>query len=127
MKINHVAIYVHNLEESRAFYEQWFGGISGKRYLNPKTNLQTYFLSFDDGARLELMTRPECTDAVNTAMTFGLTHLAFSAGSREMVDERTAQLAEAGFTILSMPRTTGDGYYESVILDPDGNQIEIVE
>lgn len=127
MKINHIAIYVCDLEKSRLFYETYFGGRANTRYHNPKTGLQTYFLSFEDGARLELMSRPGCSDSDRNEFSLGLTHLAFSTGSREAVDALTARLAAAGCTVAGQPRMTGDGYYESVVLDPDGNRIEITE
>lgn len=128
MKIAHVAVYVRDLELSRRFYETYFGGIVlSSKYCNPRTGLQTYFLTFEDGARLELMSRPECTETDSSEFSFGLTHLAFSAGSRNAVDSLTTRLAADGFTVAGLPRTTGDGYYESVVLDPDGIRIEITE
>ncbi len=127
MKINHIAVYVRDLECSRNFYEIYFGGSANRKYHNPRTGLQTYFLTFEDGARLELMSRPECTASDRNEFTLGLTHLAFSVGSRDAVDSLTAKLETDGFTVAGKPRTTGDGYYESVVLDPDGNRIEITE
>lgn len=127
MKIAHIALYVRDLECSRRFYETYFGGVSNTKYHNPKTGLQTYFLSFDGSVRLELMHRPECSDGCREEYAFGFTHLAFSTGSRTSVDALTARLAADGYTVTGHPRTTGDGYYESVVLDPDGNRIEITE
>lgn len=127
MKLNHIAVYVRDLERSRTFYETYFGGRSNSKYHNPRTDLQTYFLTFDDGARLELMCRPECTDTDKSEFALGLTHLAFSTGNREAVDTLTARLAADGYKVAGQPRTTGDGYYESIVLDPDGNRIEITE
>lgn len=126
MRINHIAIYVCDLEKNRCFYENYFGGVSNLKYHNPVTGLMTYFLTFQDGSRLELMSRPDCVDKNNrTEFSIGLTHIAFSVGSREAVDSLTARFETDGYTICGYPRTTGDGYYESVILDPDGNRIEI--
>lgn len=125
MKIHHIAMYVRSLERSLQFYKTYFGGTAGERYCNPNTGLQTYFLTFADGARLELMHRPQCTEEGRGAFAYGLAHLAFSTGSCEAVDALTARLAADGFTIAGEPRTTGDGYYESIILDPDGNRVEI--
>lgn len=125
MKINHIAIYVCDLEKSRRFYEIYFGGVANTKYHNPVTGLMTYFLTFQDSVRLELMSRPECADTNRTEFSIGLTHIAFSLGSREAVDALTARLEADGYTVAGYPRTTGDGYYESVILDPDGNRIEI--
>lgn len=126
MKINHVAIYTKNLEKSKEFYEKYFNAKSNDRYHNPKTGLQTYFLSFPGSdVRLEIMTRPELTDRNDKIMNEGFIHLAFSTGSKEEVDSLTKKLTEDGFRCLSGPRTTGDGYYESVVEDIDGNLIEI--
>lgn len=127
MKISHIALYTADLERSRRFYESYFGGISNNGYYNPKTQLRTYFLCFEDGARLELMHRPTCIPVENGEFVYGFTHLAFSTGSRSAVDALTAQLASDGYTVAGQPRITGDGYYESVVLDPDGNRIEITE
>ncbi len=127
MKINHVAMYVCDLEKMRSFYEMYFGGRAGALYHNPKTGLRTYFLSFADGGRLEIMTRPELQSKPKQPVEAGYIHLAFSAGSRQAVDDLTARLRGDGYTVLSGPRTTGDGYYESCVADPEGNQVEIVE
>lgn len=122
MRIDHAALYVLDLERAREFFEVYFGGVAGDRYHNPRTGLQTYFLSFDGGARLELMTRPDLDAGASTA---GWDHVAFSVGSYDAVDLLTARLAQDGYTVASGPRTTGDGYYESVVLDAEGNRIEI--
>ncbi|WP_068501019.1 VOC family protein [Paenibacillus kribbensis] len=127
MKIEHIAIYVNDLELNKQFYIQFFNAKSNELYYNFKTGLKTYFLTFDDGARLEIMNRPNMTDGYKGLMQTGLTHLAFSVGSKEKVDLLTKQLVEAGYSILNGPRTTGDGYYESCILGPENTQIEITE
>lgn len=124
MKITHVALYTNDLTRIRAFYETYFGGVAGALYHNPKTGLQTYFLSFADGVRLELMTRPQLKPVAD-GMHIGWAHLAFQAGSRAEVDALTARLQADGYPVVSGPRVTGDGYYESCILDPDGNTVEI--
>lgn len=126
MRIEHAAMYVRDLEGMREFYEKYFGAVNTSDYHNQKTGLKTHFLKFDGEARLELMTRPDMTSASNGLMDEGYIHLAFSAGSKENVDELTERLASDGFKVISGPRTTGDGYYESCVLDPEGNQIEIV-
>ncbi|MCS4305131.1 MULTISPECIES: VOC family protein [Chryseobacterium] len=128
MKIEHVAVWVKDLERSRVFYEKYFGAVSNGKYNNPVKNFQSYFLSFDNGSRLEIMTRPDLIENKNSYefQQFGIIHLAFSAGSKEKVNELTETLRKDGYTIASEPRTTGDGYYESVILDPENNIIEIV-
>ncbi|MAU01120.1 MAG: hypothetical protein CL608_28590 [Anaerolineaceae bacterium] len=125
MKIEHVALWTQQLETVRAFYEKFFNGRSSSRYTNPKTGFTSYFLSFEDGARLELMQQPDIFGAVSPTEQMGFTHLAMSLGSETAVDELTNRLHRAGYHIVSQPRTTGDGYYESVILDPDGNRIEL--
>lgn len=128
MKINHVALYTKDLEKSKEFYEKYFNAKSNNKYHNPKTGLQTYFLSFPDSdVRLEIMTRPELTERSDKVMNVGFIHLAFSVGNKENVDKLTKTLVEDGFNCLSGPRTTGDGYYESVVTDIDGNLIEITE
>lgn len=125
MKIHHAALYVTDLEGMRAFYETYFGASANAMYHNPCTGLQTYFLSFEDGARLEIMTRPEMSASHNSGCRTGYIHVAYSVGSREAVDSLTARILADGYPVLSGPRTTGDGYYESCVLDPEGNQIEI--
>ncbi|MDO5088798.1 MAG: VOC family protein [Leptotrichiaceae bacterium] len=128
MKINHVALYTENLEKSKEFYEKYFGAKANTKYHNPKTTLQTYFLSFDGSdVRLEIMTRENLTEREEKVLNAGFIHLAFSTGSADEVDRLTKRLTDDGYKCLSGPRTTGDGYYESVIADPDGNLIEITE
>ena len=127
MKIEHVAIWSRDIEKLKSFYAHYFHAIAGEKYFNPKKNFYSYFLSFDDSCRLELMQMPGIQDrsADQHEEYFGLTHLAITACSKELVDHLTAQLRTDGYIIASAPRTTGDGYYESVILDPEGNRIEI--
>ncbi len=124
MKISHIAVYVDDLEKMRTFYETYFAAKASTKYHNPRTDLATYFLSFADQARLEIMQRPDVNEHPDKLMQ-GYTHLAFSVGDSAAVDALTAKLAAADYQVASGPRTTGDGYYESVILDPEGNQIEI--
>ena len=124
--INHIALYTYDLEQMKKFYMNYFGATSNDGYHNPITGLRTYFLSFQDGTRLEIMTRPNLEMHTSTPFQTGYIHLAFSVGSPEKVNTVTATLEQDGYTVVSMPRTTGDGYYESCVLDPDGNQIEIV-
>lgn len=125
MRIEHIAMNVKDLEGMKNFYATYFGAKSGAKYHNVNTGLQTYFLSFDDGSRLELMTSPKLVYKRPTPKDEGLIHLAFSVGSRQGVDALTQRLRTDGVKIVSEPRTTGDGYYESCILDPQGNFIEI--
>ena len=125
MRVEHVALYVNDLEGARAFFERFFGATSGAGYLNPVTRFRSYFLTFDDGARLEVMTKPDMSDAEKDLARTGWAHLAFSVGSASEVDRLTAELAEAGYEIVGGPRTTGDGYYESCVLGPENNLIEI--
>ncbi len=126
MKINHIALYVEDLERMKTFYEKYFNATSNNMYHNPETGLKTYFLSFDNGCRMEIMTRENLNDIPKETNNTGYIHVAFSAGSKDEVDKLTAQLGNDGYKILSQPRTTGDGYYESCILDPENNQVEIV-
>lgn len=125
MKIEHVAAYFSDLEGARNFFVRYFGAKSNEMYHNPRTNFKSYFLSFDDGARLEIMNKPELDDAAKTLNRTGFIHLAFSVGSKEKVDELTAQLKNDGYEVISGPRTTGDGYYESCVVSFENNQIEI--
>ncbi len=128
MKINHVAIYVNDLEKTNEFYTKYFQAKANQKYHNKNTGLQTYFLSFPDSeVRLEIMIRPELSTRKDKIMNEGFIHLAFSIGSKEKVDELTERLIKDGYSCLSGPRTTGDGYYESVIEDCEGNLIEITE
>lgn len=127
MFINHIALYVNDLEKMKKFYEEFFNGKSNEMYHNKNTGLKTYFLSFENRARLEIMTRPDMTENQKELTKLGYIHLAFSVGSREKVDALTNKLKNSGYKVISGPRTTGDGYYESCVLDPENNQIEIVE
>ena len=125
MKIEHVAMYVENLEKAREFFVKYFRGKSNSIYHNKKTDFRSYFISFEDGARLEIMNKPYMEDVNKGFNRTGYIHLAFSVGSKEKVDELTEILKNDGYEVLSGPRTTGDGYYESCILGIEGNQIEI--
>ena len=125
MKIEHAAMYVNDLEGVRDFFVRYFDAVSNEGYHNIKTGFRSYFLRFSDGARLEIMNRPDMSDGDKDVMHTGYIHLAFSTGSREKVDKLTKKLKDDGYEILSGPRTTGDGYYESCVLGPEGNQIEI--
>lgn len=125
MKIDHVALLVSDLEGARKFFTDYFHATSNEMYHNPRTGLQTYFLSFDSGARLEIMTRPEIQPSDAVSCMAGYVHLAFSVGSKAKVDDLTATLRADGYEVLSGPRTTGDGYYESCVKGFEGNLIEI--
>ena len=127
MHIEHVAIWTHDLDRLVAFYTAYLGGTAGPRYHNPRTGFESIFVRFETGARLEIMHMagiPANANDPDTQAT-GLIHLAFSLGSRPAVDALTDRLAADGLRVIGAPRTTGDGYYESVVLDPDGNRIEI--
>lgn len=125
MKIDHIALYVNDLEKARAFFLRYFGAKSNEGYHNQATGFRSYFLSFEDGSRLELMHHPDMQDPEKTLRRTGFIHIAFHAGSAERVDVLTSQLLKDGYPVLSGPRTTGDGYYESCIVGVEGNQIEI--
>lgn len=125
MRIEHVAMYVNDLEAARDFFIKYLGASSNDGYHNQKTGFRSYFLSFSDGARLEIMNKPQMYDAEKTLARTGLIHIAFSVGSRERVDELTEELKRDGYEVVSGPRTTGDGYYESCVIGIEGNQIEI--
>ena len=125
MKIEHIALYVNDLEAAKNFFIKYFNASSNKLYHNQATNFCSYFLSFDDGARLELMNKPEMSDLPKDFNRSGYAHIAFSVGSKEKVDLLTKRLRADGYEIISGPRTTGDGYYESCIVGIEQNQIEI--
>lgn len=126
MKIEHFALYVSDLEKMKAFYVKYFQAKAGALYHNKNTGLKTYFLYFEEGARLEIMYKPSLKPN-NLNEGLGYTHLAFSAGSKEAVNSLTERLKRDGFKIISGPRTTGDGYYESLAADPENNLIEITQ
>ena len=125
MRIEHVAIYVNELESARDFFVHYLGGQANDGYHNPCTGFRSYFITFDDGARIECMTKPGKDDQDKTLNRTGYAHIAFSVGSKEKADALTEELKGAGFKVFSGPRTTGDGYYESCIVAIEGNQIEI--
>ena len=125
MKIEHVAVYVNDLEKVRNFFMKYLGATSNDGYYNPQTNFRSCFLSFDNGARLEIMNKPGMSDLPKNLSRTGYAHIAFSVGSKEKVDDLTAVLRADGYEVVSGPRTTGDGYYESCIVDIEQNQIEI--
>ena len=159
MKIEHVAIWVRDIDKVCEFYRKYFGGVVHPIYHNPAKQFTSRFITFDDGARLEIMHRPDicvernvgtvemfhvkhaiasvATGCSHTGMTehehvghevsqhLGFTHLSFSVSSKEEVDHLTQQMSSEGVPVVGQPRTTGDGYYESVVLDPEGNRIEI--
>ena len=127
MKIEHVAIWTRDLEGLRAFYERYFGATAGDKYTNEGNRFDSYFLEFSSGARLELMSMPTIPDSKDDRekQFTGFIHLAMSTGSEQQVDTLTDRLHQDGYRVVDGPRRTGDGYYESVVFDPDGNRIEI--
>ena len=125
MKIDHIAMYVSDLEAARSFFMKYFAGTSSEGYHNPKTGFRSYFISFEDGCRLELMNRAEMTSREKQLYPKGYAHIAFSVGSREKVDSLTKRLVDDGFELVSGPRTTGDGCYESCLFGIEDNIIEI--
>ena len=125
MKIEHIALYVKDLEGAKAFFCKYFNAVANEGYHNRNTNFRSYFLHFDDGSRLEIMHKPEIVDMEKSYTRTGYSHLAFSAGSREQVNALTEWLREDGYQVISGPRVTGDGYYESCIVGFEGNLIEI--
>ena len=125
MKIEHVAMYVKEIEKAKEFFVKYFGAKTNDGYYNTTTGFCSYFLTFDDGARLEIMNKSLMEDYEKTLTRMGYIHIAFSVGSKRRVDELTATLKEDGYEVISGPRTTGDGYYESCIVGIEGNQTEI--
>ena len=125
MKIEHIAMYVTDLEAAKNFFVTFLGGKSNDGYHNTKTDFRSYFITFDDGARLEIMNKPEMCDDKKQPNRTGYSHIAFSLGNKEAVDTLTNKLKDAGYEVISGPRTTGDGYYESCIVAIEENLIEL--
>ena len=128
MRIDHNALFCRDLEAMRQFFLDYFEAVSNEQYHNPRTGLRTYILSFTEGStRLELMQRPDVADANPSVAAIGYIHISIAVGSKRGVDLLTRRLADDGYPVVSGPRTTGDGYYESCILGPEGIQIEVTE
>ena len=129
MRIEHLAIWVRDLEKVKEFYTKYFKMKCGNKYINEKKNFSSYFLSFEGAStRIEIMSRPDITGLDGEhSISYGLTHFSISIGSKGKVDKLTKQLRTDGYKIAGEPRTTGDGYYESVIEDCEGNWVEITE
>jgi lactoylglutathione lyase len=125
MRIEHIAMYVNDLDAAKDFFVTFLGGVSNAGYYNEKTGFKSYFISFEDGARLEIMNKSDMIDDPKMLNRTGYAHIAFSVGSKEKVNEVTEKARDAGFEVVSGPRTTGDGYYESCIVAIENNQIEI--
>jgi lactoylglutathione lyase len=127
MKIEHIAIWSRDIERLKSFYIDYFGGTVGDKYINCQKQFESYFINFESEARLELMQMPTIPNNLNSIeeQYLGIIHIAFSVGSSEKVDALTERLRSADYVVVSEPRFTGDGYYESCILDPDGNRLEI--
>lgn len=123
--IEHAALWTPDLERLRAFYERYFDASAGEKYVNPDKDFSSYFLEFDSGARLELMHTPTLNTNRETHPAVGYAHLALSVGSEHAVDTLTERLRDDGYPVCSDPRWTGDGYYESIVQDPDENRVEI--
>ena len=126
MKLHHIAIWTFRLEELKDFYVRFLGGTSNEKYINPKKGFESYFISFDEGPTLELMSRADVQNTPIEENRRGLTHLAFTFPSKEEILRFTEEMRSEGYTIAGEPRTSGDGYFESVVLDPDGNRLECV-
>ena len=128
MKLEHIAIWTNDLERLKTYYETYFGGQANAKYTNPTTGFQSYFLTFESGARLEIMSKPNIPDNLNDTIDkqyLGLIHFAFEVETMREVEEKARELQAAGFQILRGPRKTGDGYYEFETLDPDNNRLEV--
>lgn len=125
MNIEHIAMYVTDLEAAKNFFVKYLNGKPNEGYHNKVTDFRSYFISFDEGARLEIMTKPGMTDEVKQTARTGYIHIAFRVGSKEKVNQLTEKLKADGFEVISGPRNTGDGYYESCVIGIEGNQIEI--
>ena len=128
LKIEHIALWVKDLDKMKNFYMKYLKMKCGKKYINKNNRFSSFFLSFGEGARLELMHHPDIQrNSGNEVLTTGFAHFSISLGGFKAVDELTETLRKDSYRIVGEPRTTGDGYYESVILDPEGNRIELTE
>lgn len=125
MKIEHIAMYVNDLDAAKDFFLKYFDARANDGYHNKSTDFKSYFLTFEDGARLEIINNPDIKDLEKDATRTGYIHIAFSVGSKEKVDRLTEQLKSDGYDVISGPRTTGDGYYESCIIGIEDNLVEI--
>ena len=129
MKIDHIALWVRDIERMKGFYVQYFNGVAGDKYINPEKHFESYFITFKSDVRLEIMSKTSIKelDRVDIEEYYGYAHLAFCFGSKDIVNSLTARLNKDGYQVVGEPRLTGDGYYESCILDPEGNRVEIIE
>lgn len=125
MRIEHIALYVNDLDAARDFFIRYLGAVSNDGYHNAKTGFRSYFLRFEDGAHLEIMKKPGVFARTSFEEQMGYAHIAFSVGSKEKVDDLTGRLKTDGYEVVSGPRTTGDGYYESCIISIENNRIEL--
>lgn len=125
MRIGHIAIWTQNLEEMKEFYTTYFGGVSNEKYINSTKGFESYFIKFDGETTLELMRRKDVTHKINIE-SLGLCHLAFTIGTQNEVLALTERFRANGYKVIGEPRTSGDGYFESVILDIDGNRVELI-
>jgi lactoylglutathione lyase len=123
-RLEHVALWARDIDALAAFYAHWFGARIGARYENPRKGFASRFLEFAGGARLEIMARGDIA-ARGEGEQLGLAHLAIAVGDEAAVDDLAARLVAAGISIADGPRRTGDGYYECVVRDPEGNRLEI--
>ncbi|MFO7526174.1 MAG: VOC family protein [Ignavibacteriaceae bacterium] len=129
MILDHVAIWTDNLEVLKDFYAKYFNAVSNDKYVNKQTRMESYFLTFDSGAKIEIMSKPGIPDNLNDRIDSqhkGIIHLAFSVDTKQEVDDKAGQLRSGGFRILRGPRITGDGYYEFESIDPDNNRFEVI-
>jgi lactoylglutathione lyase len=129
MRIDHIALWSNNIEHLKEFYCKYFNARPNQKYENVRKQFQSYFLSFDDASRLELMQMPDIPDNRNDTVKqyTGFIHIAIAVGNKQQVTELTGRLKADGYEIVSEPRRTGDGYFESCVLDPDRNRVEIFE
>ncbi len=127
MRISHIAMWTKDIEKMRIFYEFFFKAHASEKYENPAKEFSSYFMTFESGARLELMYSPHVLSSDEPTERLGYAHIAMSLGSRHAVNKVTETLRQSGYGVIGEPRVTGDGYYESVVLDPEGNSIELVE
>lgn len=128
MNLDHIALWAEDVECLKDFYVRYFNAVSSDRYHNPVKGFTSYFLTFPDGdTRLEIMNMSDIVELSSDGHPKGYCHICISVGSKETVNEFTEKLRSDGIKIVGNPRVTGDGYYESVIADPEGNLVELTE
>ncbi|MGI6110407.1 MAG: VOC family protein [Eubacteriaceae bacterium] len=126
MRIDHISMFATRPEEVKAFYVKYFGATPSKEFIDTESGLPSYYLTFDDGSRVEILNRPEITRMAKNHIDLGYIRVSYMLDSREEVDKLANRLQSDGYAIIQQPKETPDGFYDCVVLDPDDNQIVIM-